>query len=106
MLHKAIRELYDNVVVIYGDTIDDVVAKDKDMIEVVLNTTDVLSKVEELETATTNTQYQINRATEYPSSKEFMEAYTEKEILGDSTKWDAYVVKYNQVRTDNPKPSE
>jgi hypothetical protein len=34
-----------------------------------------------------------------------MEAYTEKEIGGDSTKWDAYVVKYNQVRTDNPKPS-
>jgi len=36
---------------------------------------------------------------------EFIEAYTEKEILADSTKWDAYVVKYNQVRTDFPKPS-
>ena len=33
-----------------------------------------------------------------------MEAYTEKEIGGDSTKWDAYVVEYNKVRTDNPKP--
>ena len=41
----------------------------------------------------------------YPSVVEFMEAYTEKEIGEDSTKWDAYVVKYNQVRTDNPKPS-
>jgi hypothetical protein len=32
-----------------------------------------------------------------------MEAYTEKEIGGDSTKWDAYVINYNKVRTDNPK---
>ena len=46
------------------------------------------------------------RAEEYPSILEFIEAYTEKEIGGDTTKWDAYVVKYNQVRTDNPKPSE
>ena len=28
MLHKAIRELYKNVVVIYGDTVEDVIAKD------------------------------------------------------------------------------
>jgi hypothetical protein len=34
---------------------------------------------------------------------EFIEAYTEKEIGGDTTKWDEYVVKYNKVRTDNPK---
>jgi len=32
-----------------------------------------------------------------------MEAYTEKEIGSSSTKWDAYVEKYNKVRTDNPK---
>lgn len=49
--------------------------------------------------------YKIARALAYPSEKEFIEAYTEKEIGGDTTKWDAYVVKYNQVRTDNPKPS-
>jgi hypothetical protein len=36
---------------------------------------------------------------------EFIEAYTEKEILDDSTKWDEYVVKYNEVRSDYPKPS-
>jgi hypothetical protein len=40
----------------------------------------------------------------YPSLKDFAEAYTEKEIGGDSTKWDAYVVKYNKVRSDVPKP--
>ena len=40
---------------------------------------------------------------EYPVTEEFIEAYTEKEIGGNSTKWDAYVINYNKVRTDNPK---
>ena len=44
------------------------------------------------------------RILEYPDIATFMEAYTEKEIGGDSTKWDAYVTAYNKVRTDNPKP--
>jgi len=48
--------------------------------------------------------YARARATAYPSVTDFMEAYTEKEIGGDSTKWDAYVTAYNKVRTDNPKP--
>ncbi len=47
--------------------------------------------------------YARARDISYPSLKEFAEAYTEKEIGGDSTKWDAYVIKYNKVRTDNPK---
>jgi hypothetical protein len=48
--------------------------------------------------------YDQKRASEYPSVTDFMEAYTEKEIGGDSTRWDAYVIAYNKVRTDNPKP--
>ncbi len=48
--------------------------------------------------------YIRDRALAYPITSEFIEAYTEKEILGDSTKWDDYVEKYNQVRTDYPKP--
>ena len=40
----------------------------------------------------------------YPLLKEFAEAYCEKEIGEDSTKWDAYVTKYNLVRSNNPKP--
>ena len=51
-----------------------------------------------------NNGYKYERQAAYPSVVEFIEAYTEKEIGEDSTKWDAYVVKYNQVRTDNPKP--
>ena len=48
-------------------------------------------------------QYKRNRAKEYPSLRKFAEAYCEKEIGGDTTKWDEYVIKYNKVRTDNPK---
>ena len=49
-------------------------------------------------------EYARARDRAYPKVKEFMEAYTEKEIGEDSTKWDAYVVKYNKVRSDNQKP--
>ena len=40
----------------------------------------------------------------YPSLRDFAEAYTEKEIGGNTGKWDAYVINYNKVRSDNPKP--
>ena len=51
-----------------------------------------------------NEKWSQDRAENYPSMVEFVEAYTEKEILEDSAKWDAYVEKYNQVRSDYPKP--
>jgi len=51
-----------------------------------------------------NRTYAEKRAAAYPSVTDFMEAYTEKEIGSDSTKWDAYVIAYSKVRTDNPKP--
>ena len=64
----------------------------------------------EIETAdaTAQTEYDAKayaraRAAAYPSVDDFMEAYTEKEIGSVSTKWDAYVIAYNKVRTDNPK---
>ena len=47
--------------------------------------------------------YARARDISYPNLKEFAEAYTEKEILNDDTKWNEYVSKYNKVRTDNPK---
>jgi hypothetical protein len=47
--------------------------------------------------------YIDKRVAAYPNTNEFIEAYTEKEIGGDSTKWDAYVINYNEVRTENPK---
>ena len=61
------------------------------------------TKLAELKTAYNNKAYARKREKEYPSIQDFMEAYTEKEIGGDSTKWDAYKTAYNKVRTDNPK---
>ena len=66
--------------------------------------TDIEAKIAEQKIAYDNLAYARARDVAYPSIKDFMEAYTEKEIGGDSTKWDAYVVAYNKVRTDNPKP--
>ena len=48
--------------------------------------------------------YARKRIMEYPDAPTFMEAYCEKEIGGDATKWNAYVTAYNKVRSDNPKP--
>ena len=64
---------------------------------------DIKTKIASLQTAYDNNAYARKRAIEYPSIKDFMEAYTEKEIGGSSTKWDAYKTAYNKVRTDNPK---
>ena len=61
------------------------------------------TKLAELKTTYNNKAYARKREREYPSIQDFMEAYTEKEIGGDSTKWDAYKTAYNKVRTDNPK---
>jgi hypothetical protein len=63
----------------------------------------ILAKQTELQTEYDSLAYARKRADEYPSTKDFMEAYTEKEIGGNSTKWDAYVINYNKVRTENPK---
>ena len=64
---------------------------------------DIETKMAELQAEYDALAYARSRDTQYPSLKEFAEAYTEKEILADTTKWDEYVVKYNKVRTDNPK---
>ena len=103
MLHEAIYELYDSAVSIKGNTVEEIEVFDEngDVVSIVAD--DVTAKVTELENAN---NYKFARRLAYPSLLEFVEAYTEKEIGEDTTKWDAYVVKYNQARTDNPKPSE
>ena len=67
---------------------------------------DILAKAEELKAAFDAKEYARLRAQAYPTSQEFMEAYTEKEILGNTEKWDEYVIKYNQVRDDYTNPEE
>ena len=64
---------------------------------------DIEAKQTELQAAYDVLAYARSRKQEYPNVDEFMEAYTEKEIGGNSSKWDEYVIKYNQVRSDNPK---
>ena len=64
---------------------------------------DILAKQAQLQAEYDALAYARARKQAYPNVDEFMEAYTEKEIGGDSTKWDAYVINYNKVRTDNPK---
>ena len=71
---------------------------------ILLDETAVMPSEDEVNQKIVELQFVNDRATNYPSLIEFAEAYTEKEILGDSAKWDAYVEKYNQVRTDYPKP--
>ena len=63
----------------------------------------ILDKQAELQADYDAKAYARTRDKQYPSLKDFAEAYTEKEILADTTKWDDYVIKYNKVRTDNPK---
>ncbi len=64
----------------------------------------ILNKKAELESQYTNEEYKRNRAKAYPLFSEFIEAYTEKEILDKTDKWDAYVENDNKVRRDFPKP--
>ena len=63
----------------------------------------ILAKQVELQSEYDALDYARARESAYPSTKDFMEAYTEKEIGGDTTKWDAYVINYNKTRSDNPK---
>ena len=63
----------------------------------------ILDKQVELKAAYDALEYSRDRKKEYPQLKEFVEAYTEKEIGENSTKWNAYVTAYNKVRSDNPK---
>ena len=69
----------------------------------VISKSDIEAKQAELQAEHDALDYARSRDTQCPSLKEFAEAYTEKEILADTGKWDEYVVKYNKVRTDNPK---
>tara|TARA_Y100000310_G_C20401421_1_gene677580 strand:- start:31 stop:405 length:375 start_codon:yes stop_codon:yes gene_type:complete len=64
----------------------------------------VKAEMDKIQAEYNSLTYARARELAYPITKEFIEAYTEKEIGGDSTKWDAYIVKYNKVRNDNPKP--
>ena len=95
-LHKAIYNIHTNVKGINGDTQETITAWDE-------NNSLVTIDWSQVNAWTDPDQYKYKRQADYPSILEFVEAYTEKEIGSDITKWDEYVIKYNKVRTDNPK---
>ena len=64
---------------------------------------DIKTKMNELQAEYDSLAYARKRQLEYPSLNDFAEAYTEKEFGADSTKMDAYKIKYEMVRSDNPK---
>ena len=102
MNHQAIYMLYPNVVRIDDST----GAYDANGKLVTINKVAVAKKQKELKGKYDAKAYARKRQQEYPKLTEFAEAYCEKEIGGDSTKWDAYIIKYNLVRSNNPKPKE
>ena len=59
----------------------------------VISKADIQAKQAELQAEYDALAYARSRDIQYPSLQEFAEAYTEKEILADTTKWDEYVVK-------------
>ena len=98
---KAIRAINpDAKVSINAEDLDQITWHDG---TAVISKADIQAKQAELKTAYDAQAYARKRKSEYPNVDDFMEAYTEKEILADTAKWDEYVVKYNKVRTDNPK---
>lgn len=100
MNHQAIYNTHSNVV-----SIDDSKGCfDAAGNRVTIDQSAVDTEAARLQTEFNNAAYARARAAAYPSVADFMEAYTEKEIGGSSTKWDAYVTAYNKVRSDNPKP--
>ena len=99
---KSILALKANAKIsINGETVNDIIWHDGNPTNI--TNEQILAKQAELKTAYDNNKYQRDREVQYPSLKEFAEAYTEKEINGNDTKWIEYKTKYNKVRTDNPK---
>ena len=68
-----------------------------------LTWTKVQTEMDRLENEYISLNYTRERLKKYPRILDFIEAYTEKEIGGDSTKWNEYITQYNKARSDHPK---
>ena len=97
MLHEAIRELYDNVVLIMGNSVDDVVVKDESGDDITIVPDDVTAKITELENANA---YKYARHKAYLPIKQQLDLMYWDEI-NNTTNWKDHIT---QVKTDNPKP--
>jgi len=102
VVHAILAIKLDAQVSISDDDIDQIIWHDGNPTNI--TNQQILDKQTELQAAHDALAYARARDKAYPQLKEFVEAYCEKEIGGASTKWDAYVTKYNKTRSDNPKP--
>ena len=104
MLHEAIRELYNTVVFIQGNTIDDVVAKNVNGDEVLIDKDDVTAKITELENATS---YIHVRHNDYPSVKDQLDmlwhAIEDGNFTNTKMKDTDFYKKLKEVKDNNPK---
>ena len=64
---------------------------------------EVTQEVARLQAEYNKTEYQRQRAPEYPDLKEFVDAYYWAQ-KGDNTKMNAYIVKCDAVKDAYPKP--
>tara|TARA_B100000287_G_scaffold52557_1_gene46303 strand:- start:389 stop:703 length:315 start_codon:yes stop_codon:yes gene_type:complete len=104
MLHEAIRALYDTAVLIQGNTVNDVVVKDKNGDEVSIVKDDVTAKITELEDATA---YIHARSNAYPSIKDQLDwiwhAIEDGNFTNAKMKDTDFYKKLKEVKDDNPK---
>ena len=86
-LHKAIRAIHNNVVIINGDTQENIIAKDKDENNITINWTQVNSWNDPDE-------YKYSRAAEYPSIKDQLDDIYHNGVDGWKTTIKAVKDKY------------
>jgi hypothetical protein len=63
----------------------------------------VEAKIKELQKEWEDTQYQRDRAPQYPSLADFVDAYYWAQ-KGDNTKMNAYIAQCDEVKNQYPKP--
>jgi len=95
MRHKAVKNLYDNVVNQVGNRAYDI---NGDLVDV--DETKVAEEIKKLETDYDAKKYQRDRADTYPSIQEQLDMQYWDAVNG-TKKWQEAVAK---VKTDNPKP--
>ena len=91
-LHKAIRAIHSNVVIINGDTQETIIAKDQNENEVTINWTQVNAW-------TDPEQYKIDRVNEYPSIQDQLDMQYWDKINGTNN-WQDTI---NAIKTKYPK---
>jgi len=91
-LHKAIKAIHTNAVVIKGNNQNDIVAKDSSDNNIAINWTQVNAWVNQ-------NQYKIDRAEEYPSIQDQLDMQYWDKVNGTNTWQDAI----NAVKNKYPK---